>query len=98
MDLVKKIFTLSIPLLMGLSACQTPARVVVVHRPHPPVVARPLPPHPGWVWIEGDWIWRGRHYVWKPGYWRAPRPGYAWIPGHWRRVPHGWHWEAGHWG
>jgi hypothetical protein len=27
-------------------------------------------PHPGAVWIEGQWVPRGRGYVWVQGHWR----------------------------
>lgn len=33
------------------------------------VVARPMCPGPGYVWVDGYW---GPDRVWIPGFWRAP--------------------------
>ena len=63
-------------------------RVVVVERPGP-----------SFVWIGGEWVWRG-NWVWLGGHWGyPPRPRADWVPGGWvrsgpnqmRRVPGHWH-------
>lgn len=67
-----------------------PVRRVVVHRP-----PAPSPRH---VWVEEDWVPRGRTYVWHGGYWAAPpRPHAVWVPGRWMRHRGGWVWKAGYW-
>ncbi len=33
------------------------------------------------VWIDGDWIWRGRRWVWIPGAWQEMKPGQTYAPG-----------------
>jgi hypothetical protein len=38
------------------------------------VVARPVCPGPGFVWVDGYY---GPAGVWVPGFWRAPVVGYA---------------------
>jgi len=71
--------------------------MVVTARPEPPVYVRPVPPHPGWVWVDGDWYWRGGRYVYRQGYWAEPR-GRVWIGGGWEHRGHGYYWRRGHWG
>lgn len=53
--------------------------------PFPPPPARPdligSPPaevkDP--VWVDGQWVWRGRVWVWQPGQWWARPPGQVWA-------------------
>ncbi|HJU46175.1 MAG TPA: YXWGXW repeat-containing protein, partial [Chitinophagaceae bacterium] len=45
---------------------------VVSSRPSPPVYVRPAAPHAGYVWIDGNWYWRGGRYVYRQGYWAPP--------------------------
>jgi hypothetical protein len=62
------------------------------------VVHRPPPPSPRHVWVEEDWVPRGRTYAWHGGYWAAPpRPRAIWVPGHWDRRHHGYVWIGGYW-
>jgi len=72
-------------------------RIYVRVQPRAGVVARPAAPAPDYVWIEGEWIPRGRTYVYQPGYWIAPRPHAVWVPSHWVRVRRGWYWVRGYW-
>jgi len=83
--------------LLSASSCRT--RAVVTTRPEPPaaVVVRPPAPRPGYVWIDGEWIWRGGHYVYQRGYWAEPRRGHAWVAGRWERHGNGWTWRKGYW-
>lgn len=81
---------------LTLSSCAG-SRVVVRDRPTPPVEVRTVAPHNSWVWVSGDWQWRGGRYVYKNGYWAPPRRGYSWQPGHWEHVRHGWRWDNGRW-
>jgi hypothetical protein len=43
---------------------------------HPPPAPRlyrvPVQPGPAYVWVEGYWYPRGRHYAWHNGYWTLP--------------------------
>jgi hypothetical protein len=70
-----------------------------------PTVAPPPPlqetiivaPGPGYVWVAGDWVWRGG-WIWLGGHWVIPpRPGAIWVRGYWRGGPHGWRQMPGHW-
>jgi hypothetical protein len=70
---------------------------VVVVRPAPPYYARPLAPYPNYVWIDGEWAWRGGSYVYINGYWARPIPGRIYIAGHWRNGRGGYYWVPGHW-
>jgi len=61
------------------------------------VYTRPLAPGPDYVWIEGDWIYRGGSYNYRPGYWRRARVGRTWQAGHWDHGSRGYHWNRGRW-
>ena len=75
-----------------------PNAVVVDPTPPPPQVeVIPVAPDPTFVWIGGEYVWRGR-WVWAGGHW-GPRPyaGAVWVHGGW-----GWHghrrvWVGSHW-
>jgi hypothetical protein len=44
--------------------------------PYPPPSAMaeivPPQPDPGAVWVDGQWLWRGRYWVWDKGGWVVP--------------------------
>ncbi len=60
-------------------------------------VVRPPQPAADYIWIDGDWYWRGGHYEHRPGYWSALRQGRVYAPGYWRQGDRGYHWMRGHW-
>jgi hypothetical protein len=79
-----------IPLLVAVSsACSSslPAPPETAHPmrayievPYPPPAALvetvPKPPEADdAVWVDGNWVWRGRYYVWQRGGWLAPPEG-----------------------
>jgi hypothetical protein len=88
-------------LLLGLSAAEASAQIVVrvrPPRPHVVITARPVAPSPRHVWIDEDWEPNGTEYRWHGGYWiEPPRPRAVWVPGHWRHNRHGYIWIRGHW-
>lgn len=49
---------------------------VFIEVPYPPPAALveivPVRPDGGAVWVDGNWVWRGRHYVWQRGGWVHP--------------------------
>ena len=55
--------------------------VVVTDAPPPPIVETvTIAPGPAFIWIGGNWVWRG-HWVWEHGHWaRPPHPGAVWVP------------------
>lgn len=59
-----------------------PGEVVVQTAPPAPYVeVIPRGPHPGFVWVPGEWVWRNG-WVWNRGHLdRPPRPGVNWAPG-----------------
>lgn len=65
--------------------------------PPPPRESVVVSPGSGYIWIGGDWVWRGGWY-WSGGYWAwPPYPGAIWMRGYWTRAPHGWRHVPGHW-
>ena len=67
--------------------------------PPPPAAAQPAgsAPAPGYVWVDGEWIWNNGWY-WSGGYWLwPPYRGAVWVGGYWRHGPYGWVRYGGHW-
>lgn len=91
-----KIITALFILFFGFSLSSS-AQVYVRVCPPPPVVVRPPSPHPGHVWVDGEWFYNGRSYQWRDGYWMAPRPHQQWVPGQWKMTRRGYRWIPGHW-
>ena len=72
-------------------------RIYVKDQPIAAIENRPVAPKPDYVWIQGEWIPKGKTYVYQPGLWVTPRPHSVWISGHWVREHKGWYWVKGHW-
>jgi len=70
---------------------------IVTTQPAPPYYVRPIAPGPGYIWIDGDWIFEGGTYVWHEGHWGLPRGHRSWQAGHWENRNNGWYWQRGHW-
>ena len=76
---------------------QTSQTYVAVAPPPPPVETVVVAPGPGYVWVDGEWLWNGR-WVWVGGHWLVPpRPHAVWVRGYWGRGPRGYFRVGGHW-
>lgn len=85
-------------MIAGAANSSFAQRFYVKVRPSIAVATRPVCPHAGYVWVEGDWVWANNAYVWHAGYWAAPpRPHAVWVPGHWVRERRGYYWIGGRW-
>ena len=97
---MKKLIFISGALLMNIfffGSCRSSA-VVVRERPAPPYFSRPMPPQPGYVWVDGNRVTSGRGYVYRQGYSVSPRPQrQRYVSGHWQQKRQGWVWKKGHW-
>jgi len=83
---------LSIFLLSGCSAGY------VSKRPADVVYARPVSPGHNYVWVTGEWEWRGGTYHWHDGSWQRSRQGQTWKSGYWENnSQRGYRWHKGHW-
>jgi len=92
-------YMINTPSLLGDTSETVPQTTVEVAQPPPPAPVETVvvAPGPGYVWINGEWIWNGG-WIWRAGYWGyPPRPDAIWIGGYWSRGPGGWHREPGHW-
>ena len=93
-------FMINTPSLAGAapSAPPQPGAIVVAAAPPPPLVETVVvDPGPGYIWVGGEWAWRGR-WVWASGYWALPPyPHAVWVGGTWGRGPRGWRHTSGHW-
>ena len=81
------------------SMAPAPSPAVAVSDAPPPPTVEPIPavPGPGYVWVNGEWLWNGGWY-WSAGYWALPPyPGAIWVGGYWGRGPRGWVRYGGHW-
>jgi len=91
-------YLLALFVLIGASQFSyAQTRIYVKVRPTATVVARPAPPHAGYVWIGDEWTVRNGAYVHVAGHWVAPRRGWVWKPGHWTSEARGDYWVPGHW-
>ncbi|MEO5684149.1 MAG: YXWGXW repeat-containing protein [Chitinophagaceae bacterium] len=70
---------------------------VMATRPADVIYTRPPAPGQGYVWINGDWYWRGNGYEWREGRWDRGRVGRSWNEGNWMQTRRGWKWNRGHW-
>lgn len=88
---------LFLTILIFLSGCG-PSAMVVRDRPMAPYYARPAAPGPGYIWVNGEWLRRGRHYNYRQGYWAPPRPRYhQYREGRWQQRRNGYYWVPGRW-
>lgn len=74
-----------------------PSRYTVSDQPATPMYNRPVSPGARYVWVDGDWYWRGGRYVYRRGYWTVPRGHRIWIAGGWVHNPRGYYWRHGYW-
>lgn len=90
-------FMINTPNTVGETPVTQSTTVVQEAPPPPPAQTVVVAPGPGYVWIDGEWIWNGR-WVWMAGHWGVPPYPHAfWIRGDWHRGPRGWYHERGHW-
>lgn len=87
----------AITILLSAFSFQSCRTTVAVRPTEPVIAARPPIPHPGYVWVDGEWYRSGGRYVYRQGYWTSPRHGRVWVAGSWVRSGRGWHWQRGHW-
>jgi outer membrane lipoprotein SlyB len=79
------------------AAPATTTTIVQSAPPPPPVETVVVAPGPGYMWVDGEWIWNGE-WVWVAGHWGYPPHRDAiWIRGGWDRGPRGWYRTPGHW-
>jgi hypothetical protein len=90
-------YMINTPNSAGTTAVQAQTAVVAQPPPPPPVETIVVAPGPGYVWVGGDWEWRGR-WVWMSGGWvLPPYPRAVWVRGSWFRGPQGWRHTPGRW-
>src|SRR5688572_33465613 len=66
--------------------------------PPPPRAETPGPAKEGFVWVEGEWDWKGGKYEWIPGHWERARANKRWRPGRWEQKDGKWTRARGGWG
>lgn len=74
-----------------------PSRYTVTQQPVAPVYERPVSPGARYIWVDGDWRWRGGRYVYTNGYWARPRGHRAYVTGNWVHTNNGYYWRRGYW-
>jgi hypothetical protein len=90
-------YMINTPNTAGAAAAQPETAVVAQPPPAPPAETVVVAPGPGYVYVGGEWVWRGR-WVWVSGSWALPPyPHAVWVGGYWSHSPHGWQHRPGHW-
>jgi hypothetical protein len=69
----------------------------VATRPADVEYVRPASPGPDYIWIGGEWEWKGGNYRWHGGSWEHAREGHVWKSGHWENGQKGYRWQKGRW-
>lgn len=78
-------------------AAQSTTVIVNQAPPPPPSETVVVSPGPGYIWIDGEWVWNGR-WVWVGGHWGyPPYAGAVWVHGYWYHGSRGWYHSPGHW-
>ncbi len=81
----------------GSATVATQVQTVYVAPPPPPVETVYVSPGPGYVWVGGEWEWRGR-WVWVGGHWvYPPYPSAVWVSTVWVSDGRGYRCHRGHW-
>jgi len=52
---------------------------------------------PGYVWVDGDWDWKGGKYEWTAGHWERERAGKRWRASRWEQRDGAWARVDGDW-
>jgi hypothetical protein len=91
-------FMINTPNSPGGNSEMTPQTTIVDTAPPPaPVETVAVAPGPGYVWIDGEWIWNGS-WIWMAGHWGyPPYPHAVWVRSYWSHGSRGWHRAPGHW-
>jgi hypothetical protein len=63
--------------------------------PPPRVVYRDH--RPGYVYVQGRWVWDGYQWTWVEGRWLRQRAGYVYDQGYWDRRGDTYVWVSGRW-
>ena len=68
--------------------------------PPPPQAENHEATRAGFVWVAGQWDWKGGKYEWRAGHWERERAGKHWRESRWEQKDGKWHltpgdWEAG---
>lgn len=92
-------YMINTPTMFGAVAATTqPAPTYIQTAPPPPVVQTAVvAPGSGYVWIGGEWVWRGG-WFWVGGHWAyPPYPRAMWVSGRSWQDAYGWHYAPGYW-
>ena len=80
MNRIRSLLLLAALAAGGAVGCSRHYRAHIPPPPPPPPYAyreRGVAPGPGYVWVDGYWVFRGNHW--------------HWVSGHWVRTPHSRH-------
>jgi len=94
---MKNMILMAIVAVLLLSTVGCASNRYISAQPEAVVVARPIPPYPNYIWVDGGYYWRGGRYIYRPGYWVAPRRVGVYRPGAWVNTPRGYYWHRGRW-
>lgn len=83
--------------VQGSARVHGPVAVVEVEEAPPPPRRVVVESRPGFVWIEGRYVYRHRRYVWVDGRWERSRPHHRWVQGRWERRGRRHVWVEGRW-
>lgn len=74
-----------------------PVGTVEVYDEPPPPRVVVVETRPGFVWVEGRWVWSGNQWMWRDGYYERERAGMVWEQGRWEPRGRSHVWVEGRW-
>jgi len=81
----------------GYSSGYSTYGVVAVSTPPPAPVDVYFDARPGYVWVQGRWVYSGSQWIWQQGYWESARAGHVYVDGYWDYRGSQYVWIDGYW-
>ena len=94
---MKKLGYVMMSILIMMSTYSCSSGHYVSAQPEAVVITRPAQPGLNYVWVDGDYYYRGGRYAYRQGYWARPKTGRNWQTGTWMKTPRGYYWRRGGW-
>lgn len=74
-----------------------PVAYVEVQEEPPPPRVWVTEVRPGYVFVQGRWVWHNGRWDWRDGYWERQRANHVWVDGRWERRGNRHVWVEGSW-
>lgn len=90
------ILALALLAMTGSAGCLVHGHAYATTAPPPPRYVE-VEYRPGYVWVDGRWVWGAGGWYWQDGYWVGERHGYYWVNGYYDTRGGRYVWVDGYW-